>query len=93
MKKPENRNRKTLPRCGGRASLEIQVGAAGFEPSLHPCLPTRSAYRDAAHMKKDTDLDPLREREDFKKLIAELEKRAAAEKQVENEKPAEEKKP
>ena len=24
-------------------------------------------------MKKDTDLDPLRDREDFKKLIAELE--------------------
>jgi tetratricopeptide (TPR) repeat protein len=30
-------------------------------------------YKDAAHMKKDTDLDPLRQREDFKKLIAELE--------------------
>jgi tetratricopeptide (TPR) repeat protein len=30
-------------------------------------------YRDAARMKKDTDLDPLRQREDFQKLIAELE--------------------
>jgi hypothetical protein len=30
-------------------------------------------YKDVAHMKKDTDLDPLRQREDFKKLIAELE--------------------
>jgi hypothetical protein len=30
-------------------------------------------YKDAAHMKKDTDLDPLRSREDFKKLVAELE--------------------
>jgi tetratricopeptide (TPR) repeat protein len=29
-------------------------------------------YKDAPHMKKDTDLDPLRQREDFKKLIAEL---------------------
>jgi len=36
-------------------------------------------YKDAAHMKKDTDLDPIRNREDFKKLIAELE--AAAKKQ------------
>ena len=30
-------------------------------------------YKDAPHMKKDTDLDPLRQREDFEKLIAELE--------------------
>jgi hypothetical protein len=30
-------------------------------------------YKDAAHMKQDTDLDPLRGREDFKKLMAELE--------------------
>jgi hypothetical protein len=29
-------------------------------------------YRDVPHMKKDTDLDPLREREAFQKLIAEL---------------------
>jgi serine/threonine protein kinase len=30
-------------------------------------------YQDVPHMKKDTDLDPLRQREDFKKLLAELE--------------------
>lgn len=35
-----------------------------------------SGYNDTAHMKKDTDLDPLRDREDFKKLIAQLEKAA-----------------
>jgi tetratricopeptide (TPR) repeat protein len=29
-------------------------------------------YQDVAHMKKDTDLDPLRRREDFQKLIADL---------------------
>jgi tetratricopeptide (TPR) repeat protein len=34
----------------------------------------KAGYTDAAHMKKDTDLAPLRDREDFKKLIAELEK-------------------
>ena len=34
----------------------------------------KAGYKDTAHMKKDTDLDPLRGREDFKKLIAELEK-------------------
>jgi hypothetical protein len=30
-------------------------------------------YRNVPHMKKDTDLDPLRQQEDFQKLIAELE--------------------
>jgi len=35
-----------------------------------------AGYKDVAHMKKDTDLDPLREREDFKKLMAELEAKA-----------------
>jgi tetratricopeptide (TPR) repeat protein len=35
-------------------------------------------YKDVAHMKKDTDLDPLRQRPDFQKLIAELEKAASA---------------
>src|SRR5207249_3779480 len=33
-------------------------------------------WKDAAHMKKDTDLDPLRQREDFKTMLAELEKAA-----------------
>ena len=30
-------------------------------------------YKDVAHMKKDTDLDPLRQRDDFQELVAELE--------------------
>ena len=30
----------------------------------------------AAHMKQDKDLDPLRQRDDFKKLVAELEGKA-----------------
>jgi serine/threonine protein kinase len=33
----------------------------------------KAGYKDAAHMKKDTDLDPLRNRDDFQKLLAELE--------------------
>jgi serine/threonine protein kinase/tetratricopeptide (TPR) repeat protein len=36
----------------------------------------QAGYRDAAHMAKDTDLDPLRGRDDFKKLLAELANRA-----------------
>ena len=34
----------------------------------------KAGYKDAADMKKDTDLDPLSAREDFKKLMAELER-------------------
>ena len=34
-----------------------------------------SGVKLAAHMKNDKDLDPLRAREDFKKLITELEKK------------------
>jgi hypothetical protein len=30
-------------------------------------------YKDVMHMKNDPDLDPLRQREEFKKLVAELE--------------------
>jgi hypothetical protein len=30
-------------------------------------------YKDVAHMKKDADLDPLRPRQDFRKLLAQLE--------------------
>ena len=30
-------------------------------------------YKDVRNMKTDTDLDPLRQREDFQKLVAELE--------------------
>jgi eukaryotic-like serine/threonine-protein kinase len=37
-------------------------------------------YDDVADMKQDTDLDSLREREDFKKLVSELEKTAGAKK-------------
>jgi Tfp pilus assembly protein PilF len=37
----------------------------------------KAGYKDAAHMAKDTDLDPLRGREDFKKVLAELEGKVA----------------
>ncbi len=37
-------------------------------------------YKDLAHMKKDTDLDPLRQRDDYRKLVAELQTAAVPEK-------------
>jgi len=39
-----------------------------------------AGYNDIASMKKDSDLDALRDREDFKKLFAELEAKAKAKK-------------
>lgn len=47
----------------------------------------KAGYKDAAHMAKDTDLDPLRERGDFKKLMRELAKQPEPAK----ERPTEEK--
>ena len=37
---------------------------------LHKAV--QEGYKDVAHMKKDPDLDPLRERADFKTLLASL---------------------
>ena len=34
----------------------------------------KAGYNDAAHLAKDTDLDPLRDRADFKKLLESLPK-------------------
>ena len=39
-----------------------------------------AGWKDAEHLKKDADLDFLRDREDFKKLVADLEKRAKSSK-------------
>jgi serine/threonine-protein kinase len=38
-----------------------------------------NGYKDAAHLKTDRDLDPLRQRDDFKKLLAELENEVSKE--------------
>ena len=36
----------------------------------------QNGYKDVDHLKKDTDLDPLRSCADFRKLIADLESKA-----------------
>ena len=38
----------------------------------------KAGWNNAAHMAKDTDLDPIRGRDDFKKLIEELAKQSPA---------------
>ncbi len=42
--------------------------------AVKPVKPVKAGYTDAAHISKNTDFDPIRERADFKKLVAELEK-------------------
>jgi thiol-disulfide isomerase/thioredoxin len=43
---------------------------------LHQAV--QEGYRDRAHMDRDTDLDPLRERKDYQALLVELDKRYPA---------------
>ena len=42
----------------------------------------KAGYKDHIHMMQDTDLHPLRDREDFKKLVAELVKLYSAPKEL-----------
>jgi hypothetical protein len=60
-KKLDDKRRKEAAQFYGDAAMKI----------LHEAV--RKGYKDLALMKKDTDLDPLRQREDFKKLVVELE--------------------
>ena len=53
--------RKESARFYGDAAMELLRDAVS------------KGFRDVAHMRKDTDLDPLRPRGDFQKFVAELE--------------------
>jgi hypothetical protein len=59
-----------------KASLPDGRGSDALEKEALALLQQAVAkgYKNAAHMKQDKDLDALREREDFQKLLAELEK-------------------
>jgi serine/threonine protein kinase len=57
-----------------QADAEAEQGMAWLKKAV------AAGYKDAAHMQKDKDLDALRDREDFKKLMAELAAGAAKEK-------------
>jgi len=50
-----------------QADAEADRGMAWLKQAI------AAGYKDAAHMKQDKDLDSLHAREDFKKLVAELE--------------------
>ncbi len=59
--------------ASGKIADKKQEYADRAMEMLHKAV--KAGYKDAGHMKKDTDLDPLRGRADFKKLVADLEKR------------------
>jgi serine/threonine protein kinase/Flp pilus assembly protein TadD len=62
--------------ASGKSADKKQEYADRALELLHRAV--KAGWKDAAHIKKDTDLDPLRGREDFQKLIGELEKKPAA---------------
>jgi serine/threonine protein kinase len=59
--KLNDQERKELARFYTDAALKLLRNAVS------------KGYKDVAHMKKDADLDPLRQRDDLQKLVAELE--------------------
>jgi hypothetical protein len=65
--------------CAGAAKQAkgAVAGAPGFEKLSQEAMvllkqAVAKGYKDAGHMKQDKDLDALRERADFQKLLAEL---------------------
>jgi tetratricopeptide (TPR) repeat protein len=62
--------------ASGKSGGKTQEYAERAMQLLHQAV--KAGYKDAAHMSKDTDLDSLRGREDFKKLMLELEQKSAA---------------
>jgi len=69
----EKARRKLAVRHGGNKERQIQDLDQLPEA-------VKTGYKDAAHMVKDIDLDSLRDRDDFKKLLAELTKQTVSSK-------------
>jgi hypothetical protein len=53
----------TFPKAAGESATTKE----GHSPAAS------KGFKDAEHMKKDNDLAPLRERQDFQKIVRELE--------------------
>jgi hypothetical protein len=66
----------TLPHAQ-RQFLALSCGQKAVE-ALRQAV--AKGYKDAANIKKDKDLDPLRQRDDFQKLLAELDEKPWTEK-------------
>ena len=64
-------------RAGAQSEDAAQQAAAEADRAMDWLKQAVAAgYKDAAHMKKDADLKPLRERDDFRELLEELGKNA-----------------
>jgi tetratricopeptide (TPR) repeat protein len=68
---------RAVPAAVLRAADSTPVGAKQADAEAEQAMAwlkqtVAAGYKDAAHMEKDKDLDALRDREDFKKLLAEL---------------------
>jgi serine/threonine protein kinase/tetratricopeptide (TPR) repeat protein len=61
--KPDDKQRKEAAQFYGDAAIKLLREAVN------------KGYKDVAHMKKDADLAPLRQRQDFQRLVAELERK------------------
>jgi serine/threonine protein kinase len=66
-------------RAGGKPSAATQADAEADRALAWLKQAVASGYKEAAHMKEDKDLDALRDRADFRKLLSDLE--SAADKQ------------
>jgi hypothetical protein len=64
----------TILRAGNLSAAAADDAAAEADRAMAWLkLALAAGYKDAAHLKKDKDLDVLRERPDFRKLLVELE--------------------
>ena len=64
-----------LARCVPLAERDNQERAQAYADGAVATLrqAVQNGYKDVAHMKKDTDLDPLRSHPEFQKLMKEVE--------------------
>jgi hypothetical protein len=81
MDQEENPRSRCVPIVAKHAKLDDQQRQAAAQLYGDAAMKllreaVSKGYKDVPHMKKDTDLDPLRQREDFQKLLAELEAKA-----------------
>ena len=70
-----------MPRTWSLASAAAPAGSPRREQSAARAVAllrqaVRKGYKDFAHLKADSDLDPLRARADYRQLLADLEVKA-----------------
>jgi hypothetical protein len=71
---PRGRPRPVPRGASGKSAAKKQEYADQAMALLRQAM--KAGFHDAAHMRKDTDLDALRTRADFRQLLAELERKS-----------------